>query len=184
MSNLRNLAPWALFSLVCVIADWRVAAPAALAVCVANAIARRHAGETADEIAIAGMAFFGAVTILSGADPTSPISNYLPALTGAAIGTGMLASVVRGRPFTLPFARRSTPRAIWDDPRFLHANTIISMAWASSVLVMAAALGLLDATAPHAFAAAVAVQVAGFVVPMRFTKVYRGHLRARFAAAA
>ena len=183
MSNLRNLAPWAVFSVLGIAADWRVAAPAALAVCVANAITRRHTGEAADEIAVAGMAFFGAVTLLSSADPTSPIQHYLPALTAAAIGTGMLASVLRGRPFTVPFAQRSTPSAIWDDPRFLRANTIISMVWGSSVLVMAAALGLLHATAPHAAAPAVAVQVAGFVVPMRFTKIYRGHLRARFAAA-
>ncbi|HEX4820232.1 MAG TPA: hypothetical protein VFV00_08495 [Acidimicrobiales bacterium] len=183
MSNLRNLAPWALFSIGCAIADWRVAAPSALAVCVANAIARRQAGETADEMAVAGMVFFGAVTILSGADPTSPVRDYLPALTAAAIGAAMLVSVVRGQPFTLPFARRSTPPAIWDDPRFVQANAIISMVWAISVLATAAALALLHATAPHAVTAALAVQVAGFVVPMRFTKIYRGQLRARFAAA-
>jgi hypothetical protein len=182
MSNFRNLAPWAVFALVSAFADWRVAAPAALVVCVANAAARRHVGESADELAVAAMAFFGAISIVSGADPTSPIRDFMPALTGAVVGTGMLASVVRGRPFTLPFARRSTSPAIWDDPRFLHANVVISMVWALSVLVMAGTLGLLHVAVPHAVLVAIGVQVVGFVVPVRFTKLYRGHLRARFAA--
>jgi hypothetical protein len=183
MSNVRNLAPWAVFAVASALADWRIAAPAALAMCVANAVARRHEGAETDEIAVAAMAFFGAMTILSGADPTSPVREYVPALTSAAIGAGMLASVLRGNPFTLPFAKRSTPSTTWDDPRFLHANIVISSVWACSVLSIAALVSVLHATEPRAVIAAVAVQVVGFVVPMRFTKLYRGRLRARFAMA-
>jgi hypothetical protein len=183
MANLRNLAPWAVFAVGSALADWRVAAPAALVVCVFNVVGRRRAGAATNEMAVAAMAFFGILTLVSGADPTSPVHDYLPALTAAAVGSGMLASILRGRPFTLEFAKRSTSPAIWDDPRFLRANVTISAVWACSVLATAAGLAVLHIAEPHAVIAAVAVQVAGFVVPMRFTKIYRGRLRARFAAA-
>lgn len=183
MSNLRNLAPWAVFAIGTALADWRGAAPAALVICVVNALARRRSGTATDEMAVVAMAFFGAITVISGADPTSPMQDYLPALTAGAIGLGMLASVLRGCPFTLEFAKRSTSPAIWDDPRFLRANILISSVWATCVLATAVGLAVLRVTEPRAALAAVAVQVAGFIVPMRFTRVYRSRLRARFAPA-
>ncbi len=93
--------------------------------------------------------FFAALTIVSIANPNSGLQHYIPALAPAALGTGAGLSILRGRPFTIPFAKRSTPPELWDQPRFYAANVTISMIWTVSFAVTAAVLATVLATAAH-----------------------------------
>ena len=180
MSNLRTAAPWIAFTAGSAVADWRVGASLALAIAVAAAIGRRRSGER-DDLATASLVFFVCVTAVSIADPSSAVHHDLPALAPAALGLGAAVSILRGRPFTIPYAKRSTPAELWDQPRFHHANVVISTLWAVSFIVTAAALFTLLAVGGHA-GLIIEVEVAGVLVPVRLTALYRRRLRARFAS--
>lgn len=44
-------------------------------------------------------------------------------------------SLLVGKPFTLQFARESTPPEIWNLPQFLHANVVITLAWTAAFAI-------------------------------------------------
>ena len=183
MSNARSLAPWFVFSVASAVGDWRLAANAALVVAVVNALARRRRGSAPDDLAASGMAFFAALAIASSVSPDSHLQHFVPALAPAALGLGAAMSILRGRPFTIPFAKRSTPPELWDQPRFYAANVTITLIWTVSFFVTALALALALSPAAHGSGLVVELEVLGFVVPMRCTAFYRRRLQARYAAA-
>jgi hypothetical protein len=180
MTALRSFAPWIAFAAASAVADWRLAAIVALAISLANAAGRRRDNADPDDLATAATVFFAALAIVSVADPGSSVQQYIPALAPAALCAGAGLSVLRGRPFTIPFAKRSTPPELWDQPRFYAANVAISMIWIVSFAVSALALGVIRATAPDATGLLIEAQILGFVVPMRCTALYRRRLRARY----
>ena len=140
MSALRSFAPWIAFTIISAIADWRLAAALALCISLAVAVARRQEDTEPNDLANATTVFFATLTIVSIANPSSGLQHYIPALAPAALGTGAGLSILRGRPFTIPFAKRSTPPELWDQPRFYAANVTISMIWTISFAVTAALL--------------------------------------------
>jgi len=184
MSALRSFAPWIAFTITSAIADWRLAAALALCISLAGAVARRHEDTEANDLANATTVFFAVLTIVSITSPSSGLQHYVPALAPAALGIGAGLSIVRGRPFTIPFAKRSTPPELWDQPRFHAANVTISMIWTVSFAVTAAVLATVLATATHPTGLVIETEVLAFVVPMRCTAFYRRRLRARYAALA
>lgn len=184
MSSLRNFAPWIAFGVVSTVADWRFAGAVALVLAVAGAVERHRSGADPDDLANAAVVLFAALTAVGMIDPTSPVHSYIPALSVGAIGIGAAASIIRGRPFTIAFAKRSTSPDAWSHPRFHAANVTISAVWTASFFATAAALAVARVAAPHATGLIIEIQVLGFVVPMRFTALYRRRLRTRFAAAA
>jgi hypothetical protein len=184
MSYLRGFLPWIAYAVVSSVLDWRAAAAAALVVSVwAIADQRRHHGDV-DDLAATTAWFFGGLTLLSVLDPTSPLHRFTPALSLATLGVASVASLVRGRPFTLTIAKRSVPREIWDVPAFIAANVTITTVWTVSFIATAAVCALTLAVAPSATPVWLSAEVLGFVVPVKFTAIYRGRARARFAAIA
>jgi len=183
MSALRSFAPWMGFTVVSVVADWRLAAAVALVISLAGAVSRRRQAAAPDDLANAATLFFGALAIVSILDPGSSLQHYIPALAPAALCAGAGLSIVRGRPFTIPFAQRSTPPELWDQPRFYAANVTISMIWVISFAVSALALGIIRAAAPDATGLLIEAEILAFVVPMRCTAFYRRRLRTRYATA-
>lgn len=184
MSALRSFAPWIAFTIASAIADWRLAAALALCVSLAGAVARRRENAEPDDLANAATVFFAALTIVSVGQPHSGLQDYIPALAPAALGIGAGLSILRGRPFTIPFAKRSTPPELWDQPRFHAANVTISMIWVISFVVTATVLATVLATAAHPAGLVIETEILAFVVPMRCTAFYRRRLRARYAALA
>ena len=63
-------------------------------------------------------------------------SGEMSSLALAAFAFGSL--FVRS-PFTLPYAKETTPKEYWDSPLFLHVNWIVTLVWALSFTVAAAA---------------------------------------------
>ena len=184
MSALRSFALRIAFTITSAIADWRLAAALALCISLAGAVARRQQDTEPNDLANATTVFFAALTIVSIANPGSGLQRYVPALAPAALGIGAGLSILRARPFTVPFAKRSTPAELWDQPRFYTANVTISMIWTVSFAVTAAVLATVLATAAHPAGIVIETEILAFVVPMRFTALYRRRLRARYAAVA
>ena len=50
----------------------------------------------------------------------------------------VFATVVVRRPFTLQYAKESTPEEYWHTPQFLHVNYVISWVWVAAFFIEAA----------------------------------------------
>jgi hypothetical protein len=89
----------------------------------------------------------------------------------------VLVSLAIGRPFTLQYARERVPKEFWTAPLFIHANRLITSAWAAAFAVMVAA----DAAAEYAPAIPLPVDVAAsilaFCAAVAFTIWYPAKLR-------
>ncbi len=181
MQQLRGFAPWIVYGTIASFADWRAGAAVALVLAVRVARDADRRGDPND-LARTTAWFFAGLTVVSMTMPASPVRHYVAALSLAAFGVGALLSIVRGRPFTIPFAKRSVARELWDTPIFVSANVTISAAWAASCFATAAAGALVIAAGAGALLAP--VQLLGILVPIAFTKVYRTNLRRQLASAA
>jgi hypothetical protein len=181
--QLRGFLPWIAYPVAAALADWRVAALAALALGVAAlATSRRAAG--ADVFTVAAVAFFAALTAVACVDPTSGVHRYVGALTPATLGVAALVSIAVRQPFTIPFAKRVAPAEFWGTPMFMHINVVLSAVWATSFVAMAVVIAAVLALHPQAGGVIVAAQIAGFVIPMRICRRYPASVRARAALAA
>ena len=183
MPFLRSFAPWFAYGAVSSVFDWRVAAAVAMVVAIRSISDQRRQFGTVDDLTRTTALYFLGLTAVSVLDPTSPLHLYTPAMSLAALGLASAISLVRREPFTLAFAKRSVPRELWDEPAFFDANVTITAVWTASFLTTAAVCAVTLAVAPSATPVWIAAEVLGFVIPMRFTTVYRQRARARFAAA-
>jgi hypothetical protein len=184
MSYLRSFAPWIAYVAMSIVVDWRAATVVALVVAVGTITDQRRRHGDVDDLTRATAWFFFGLTALSLLDPTTPLHRYTPALSLAALGVASVASLIRRQPFTLTIARRSAPPVFWDAPAFIHANVTITTVWAASFLATAAVCTATLALAPSATPLWITAEVLGFVIPMKFTALYRERARARFATAA
>jgi len=80
---------------------------------------------------------FGGLAVVSGVIPVPP--SLVRLIINGGLMLIVLASLAMKKPFTLPYAKETTPPPIWDLPIFLQVNTTISSAWAAAFGVMAAA---------------------------------------------
>jgi hypothetical protein len=179
MSQLRSLAPWIAYPLASGLLGWRGGAAVALAVGLVG-LALDGRAATSDAFRTAAVVFFGALTVVALADPTSPIHHYVPALIPATLAVAASASIVAGRPFTVTFAKRVAPPEFWDTPLFVHINVVLTAVWAVSFAATAAAIATALVFAPQAAGMLVLAQIAGFVVPMRISRGYPARARARY----
>jgi hypothetical protein len=177
MSYIRSFLPWIVFA---AIPNWRAGALAALVLTLVVVVHHRRSGQAWGDqvIELVSGGYFAVVTAVASAAPHSPFQHY-----AGAVGTGVLGlmawiGLAAGSPFTLPIARRQTPKEIWHTPGFLHSNTVISAAWAAAFTVSAVLSAVLQAQ--HAGSTVVIiVRVAGFVLPILFTRRYTAsHARA------
>lgn len=184
MSHLRTFAPWITYAAASSIVDWRLGALVALGVAAAELLRQRREHRNADALTVATAAFFAGLAAVSVADPGTGLHRFTPALSLAVLGVVALASLVRGEPFTLVIARRSTPPEVWDLPAFVTANVAITRVWAASFLATAAVCALVLTVAPDATGVWVAAEMVGFAVPVAYTDARRKRARALLAAAA
>jgi hypothetical protein len=180
MNYLRSFIPWLVFAGVASI-GWQWGALAALAVSAGLLVADRAAGLSVESrlLEYGTIVFFAALTALAFALPDSGLREY-----GGALSTGWLAliawvSIAVRRPFTLPIARRMAPPEVWETPLFLRINIVITTAWALSFTLTSAAQAIVT-TYDLGLAVSLPLQIAGFVLPVRFTAAYPDRARARF----
>ncbi|QKW23884.1 hypothetical protein HUT16_36555 [Kitasatospora sp. NA04385] len=180
MSYLRTFLPWIVFAAVPA-EQWQWAALAGLAVAAAVIAQQRRAGAGWDALIIeTGSAlYFAALAALAFADPHSGLRDYSAALSSAVLALIAGVSLLIGRPFTLGIAKRTTPQEFWTLKPFIRINTVITAVWTAAFAVTAVALAAIAHAGDGRSAAALAVQIAGFAVPMVFTVRYVAVARAR-----
>lgn len=180
MNYLRSFLPWIVFAGVASV-GWQWGALAALAVSGGLLVADRAAGLSLESrlLEYGTIVFFAALTLLAFALPDSGLREY-----GSTLSTGWLAviawvSAAVRRPFTLPIARSKAPPEVWETPLFLRINMVLTAAWALSFTLTSAAQAIVTAY-DLGLIVSLPLQIAGFVLPIRFTALYPQRARARF----
>ncbi|MFI0712596.1 hypothetical protein ACH4SK_18515 [Streptomyces inhibens] len=180
MNYLRGFIPWLVFAGVSS-AGWQWGALAGLAISAALLIADRAGGLSLDYrlLEYGTIVFFAALSVLAFARPDSGIKLY-----GSTLSMGWLAliawvSIAVRRPFTMAIARRMAPPEVWHTPLFRRINVVLTAAWALSFTLTAIAQAVVSAYELNV-AFSILIQIAGFVLPIRFTAAYPERARARF----
>jgi hypothetical protein len=181
-SFVRPFLPWIAYAAVGGLTDWRWGALAGLVLTAWGLTGLRRAGRGWDAavIELGSLAYFVLVTGVAFADPGSPLRTWTQG--GSSLWLAVLAwgSLLAGRPFTLGIAKADVPAEYWNTPAFLHVNRVITAVWAAAFTATGAVLLLLHGQS----GTAVAVNIAGFVLPALFTARYTAAARARAPRAA
>jgi all-trans-retinol 13,14-reductase len=86
-------------------------------------------------------------------------------------------SILAGKPFSLQYARESTPPEHWQSPPFLRANVIISVVWGlgflANIVLVVIALNPEDSPLLIGVIAPVLTMVAASIFTTRYTKILR-----------
>ncbi|MFI7102920.1 hypothetical protein ACIBK8_26600 [Streptomyces sp. NPDC050161] len=181
MIYLRGFLPWLAFAGASSF-GWQWGALAGLALAVVLLVADRAAGwsPAARTLEYGTIVFFVALTVLAFARPDSGLESYSNGLSTGWLALIAWLSIAVRCPFTLAMARRMAPPEVWDSPLFRRINVVITAAWALSFTLTALAqLAVVAYGLGTIFS--ILVQVAGFVVPIRFTATYPDRAQARFA---
>ncbi|WP_326619621.1 hypothetical protein OG863_20045 [Streptomyces decoyicus] len=180
MNYLRNFIPWLAFAGVSSV-GWQWGALAGLAISVALLVADRAAGLSLDYrlLEYGTIVYFTALGVLAFTRPDSGLQLY-----GSALSMGWLAliawvSIAVRRPFTMAIARRMAPPEVWHTPLFRRINVVLTSVWAASFTLTAIAQTVVSAYEVNVIFSIV-IQIAGFVLPVRFTAAYPERARARF----
>ncbi|MGH2602716.1 MAG: hypothetical protein ACRDJ9_25445, partial [Dehalococcoidia bacterium] len=124
--------PWIAFMVIAGPRTFEPAAVVALALAVGLAAAGLALGVGVKLLDVAGILFFAALALLGaagGADLRATLEDSASAISSFALGVVALGSLALGRPFTLDYAKQSTPQQYWDGPRFLHTNQVLTAVW-------------------------------------------------------
>lgn len=175
MSYLRSFAPWIAYALLSSL-DWRLAMCVAAVVAGILVVTQRRAHDL-DLLTGVTFAFFTVMAVIALAAPHTGLHHWTPALSAATLAVIAAGSLAARRPFTLSIARRTTPSEFWDSPLFLHANDVITAAWAAAFTTSAVVCGLIIHANPSGGVVLIAAQIAGFVVPALFTKNYTERIK-------
>ena len=180
MNYLRGFAPWLCYAALSAF-DWRVGMSAAAAVAVIlllDALRRRGV----DLLQTATCVFFVVMAVIALADPASALNRWTCPLANAALAVTALGSLVAGRPFTLSITRERVQKELWDNPRFIHFNKVLTGIWATAFSLAAIVSAVIVGTG-SAPVALVTTQVLAFVVPFIVGSRYAARAQASAAGA-
>jgi hypothetical protein len=184
MSLLRSAFPWIFFTAL-TSKSWQAAAIAAAISSLVIVVQKRRA-ETGWEdliLDVGTLAYFVLLATFASISPHSSLRPYSGAGSHAFLGLVAWFSIVVRKPFTMAFAKQSTPKEIWAEPRFLKVNMTITAFWAAAFTITAPLIAVAYHATGKALAASL-VQLAGLAVAGLLTVRYAAHARAKGAAAA
>jgi hypothetical protein len=180
MTYILSFSPWIAYAALSSL-DWRIAMGAAAA-CALALVIHQLTKHDADLLSYVTLGFFAVMTVIALAAPRSGIHHWTPALSAGVLAVIAWASLGLRRPFTLGIAKRQTPEEYWSSPLFLRTNDVITSAWAIAFTASCVVCALIIHHSANDSTALVITQVAGFVLPMLFTKRYTEMAKAKGAA--
>jgi hypothetical protein len=182
-SPVAGIAPWILMSVVSGPGRFEEAASAALGLALLTVWAGSRRGGHVLEVF--GIVYFGVLAVLGLVAPEG-IIQWLQLwggeLTNIALAAFAIVTLLIRRPFTLAYAKDTTPREYWDGPLFVRINYVISAVWAGafvfSAVVSAYGVGVLRDN--NNFWTAWILQIAAPVFAVSFTEFYPDYAAAKF----
>lgn len=130
---------------------------------------------------IGGMILFGALALVAGFIAPSLSMNGSRFIIDVGLFLIASASLVARNPFTLQYARDQIAHALWDDPRFVRANYVITTVWALAFAIMATADALATFTKHFPLSLDIAAGLGALAVAILITARHPQIVRARIA---
>jgi hypothetical protein len=186
IQSLSTAIPWALYFSLPYAGLPLGAVIAAFIAALYPAVSSAIRGASIKLVDLVTLIFFaiGVIASLASASAAAMFSQFNFVLVWVLFTAMASISLLVGKPFTLQFARESTPPEIWNLPVFLHANVVITLAWTAAFAInLVVALIALRLGTTGAIVAGVSqfIPMAGAVV---FMNRYRASLQQQRAAAA
>ncbi len=185
-SPFAGIAPWILMSVVSGPGRFEAAAAAALGLALLTLWVGSRRGGHVHLLEVFGVAYFGVLVVLGLAAPEGTVrwlSLWSGELSNIALAVFAIVTLLIGRPFTLAYAKETTPREFWDSPLFRRINYVISTVWAGAFLfsTVVGAYGIAVLRDNDDFWTGWILQIAGTIFAVSFTEFYPDYASAKFA---
>jgi hypothetical protein len=187
-SPFAGIAPWALLSILSAPGRFQVAVGAALALAVLIMLAGLARGIKVHLLEVFGAVFFAAMAIIgmfAGDNVIRFLELWAGELTNISLALFAWFTLLVRKPFTVAYAKDTTPREHWDSPLFKRINDMITAVWAGA-FTFAAAVGFVGDFAFHDagnFWTGWILQLAAIFFAVSFGQFYPDYATARFELA-
>lgn len=185
-SPFAGIAPWALLSILASPGHFEIAVLSALGFSVLVMLVGLARGIKIHALEVFGAAFFAALAVV-GLFASAAVIRFLEMwsgeLTNISLALFVWLTLLFRRPFTLAYAKDSTPREHWDSPLFKRINNVITAVWGGA-FTFAAAVGLVGNLILHDaenFWTGWILQLAAIFFAVAFTEFYPDYASAMFA---
>ncbi|MGW0161400.1 hypothetical protein ACWDUN_19035 [Mycobacterium sp. NPDC003323] len=185
-SPFAGIAPWILMALIAGPDRFEEAASAALGLTLLTLWVGRRRGVKVHLLEAFALVFFGILAVI-GLIAGPAVLDWLQAwageLSSVALAAFAIVTLLIRRPFTLAYAKDTTPSEYWESPLFLRINYVISAAWAFAFTISAIAGAVGGAVLGDAdnFWTAWIIPIGAVVFAVSFTEFYPDYATARVA---
>jgi hypothetical protein len=128
-----------------------------------------------------GMVLFGALALVAGFIAPSLSMQGSRFIIDSGLLAIALASLVMRNPFTLQYARDQVAQEVWDDPRFIRTNYVVTSVWALAFAIMAVADAIATFTKHFPLPLDIAAGLGALALAILFTARYPAFARIRFS---
>jgi len=178
---LVGLAPWIVYSIVEGPNRLELSAAIALGIAAVVLCVNWIRGQSPKMLEWADVAYFAALAIVvafAGADLRTWLEKYGGEVANIVLMVIVVGSIVIRRPFTLPYAKESTPEDVWVTPEFIRVNYLISWVWAAAFTIEAASglFGDVVLDQPNNFWTSWVIETFPMIVAAQFTIWYPDRL--------
>jgi hypothetical protein len=179
-SPFAGIAPWVLMGVVSGPGRFEEAASSALGLALLTLWVGSRRGVPVHLLEVFTAVYFGVLAVLGlvASDATIDwLELWAGELSNVALAAFAIVTLLIRKPFTLAYARDTTPREHWGEPLFLRVNYVISAVWAGAFLVSAVAGAYGDAVLRDNgnFWTAWIVPLAAIIFAGAFTEFYPDH---------
>jgi hypothetical protein len=141
-SPFAGLAPWIAMSLLSGPGRFEESVSTALGLSILFIYLRLRRGGSLKPLELFEVVYFGSlamVGLLASDDLTRWLEKWSGEMSSLALAAFTFGTLLVGNPFTLPYAKETTPPEYWDSPIFLSVNRVITLVWALAFTVAAVA---------------------------------------------
>jgi hypothetical protein len=184
-SPFAGIAPWALLGILSGPGHFAEAVLAALGLSVLVMLLGLSRGIKPHALEVFGTAFF-CVLAVGGLFASPGVIGFLQVwageLTNISLAGFAWATLLMRKPFTMAYAKDTTPQEYWDSPLFRRINGVITAVWASAFTVAAIAGFIGDAVLHDSgnFWTGWILQLAAIFFAVSFSEFYPDYASAKF----
>lgn len=184
-SPFAGIAPWMLLSILSGPGRFEVAVTAALGLSLLVMLVGLGRGIKVHLLEVFGVVFFATVALV-GLIATDNVIRFLELWAGELTNISLAAfawlTLLIRKPFTMAYAKDTTPQEYWTSPLFRRINDVITVAWASA-FTFAAVAGFIGDFVLHDagnFWTGWILQLAALFCAVSFTEFYPYYATAKF----
>ena len=183
-SPFAGLTPWIVMSLLSGPGRFEESVSTALGLSILFIYLRQRRGGSLKPLEVFEVAYFGTLAVI-GLLASDSLITWLEKWSGEMSSLALVAftfgSLLVGNPFTLPYAKETTPQEYWDSPVFLRVNRVITFGWAMAFTASAVAglSGNLILDQPDNFWTGWIIPIGAMLFAFSFTEWYPDVVSAR-----